>query len=69
MVETDITRRWEDGTPHHPDSIKLFKALSAVDHHYVNDYFDWKSGGDGDNGETLMYELDIVFETRDENTK
>ena len=69
MVETDITRRWEDGTPHHPDSIKLFKALVATDHHYCNDYFDWKSGGDGDNGETLMYQLDIVFETRDENTK
>jgi hypothetical protein len=33
----------------------------------VHDYFGWKCGGDGDNGETLMYELDILFEEREVN--
>jgi hypothetical protein len=28
-------------------------------------YFDWKTGGDGDNGETLMYQLDAFFEMLD----
>lgn len=65
MVETDITKRWEQGMPHHPKSIALFKKLSDVDFNLGGDFFEWKSGGDGDNGEHLMYELDIIFETED----
>jgi hypothetical protein len=29
------------------------------------DYFCWKTGGDGDNGETLMYQMDAFFELFD----
>lgn len=64
-IEYDINKRWQAGTPHHPESVRLFRRLEQIDFHHVNDYFCWKSGGDGDNGETLMYELDIVFEERD----
>ena len=62
MVETDIGKRWEQGTPHHPKSMALFKRLADIDFKYCGDHFCWKAGGDGDNGEILMYELDIIFE-------
>jgi hypothetical protein len=64
-IEYNITKRWEQGVPHHPKSIALFKRLAEIDFQHCADYFCWKSGGDGDNGETLMYELDILFEERD----
>lgn len=66
--ERDPNFRWENGISHHPDSIKLFKELSELDFKYCNDYFCWKSGGDGDNGETLMYLLDMLFERRASNS-
>lgn len=62
-IETDINKRWEQGLDHHPKSKELYKLLEHLDWTYGNDCFCWKSGGDGDNGETLMYELDIHFET------
>lgn len=68
-VETNITTRWEKGIPHHPKSIALFKKLADIDFKYGGDFFCWKSGGDGDNGEHLMYEMDIVFETEDAAAK
>ena len=61
-VETNITIRWEEGMPHHPESERLYKILSDMDFHFGGDYFCFKSGGDGDNGEHLMYLLDIHFE-------
>lgn len=64
-VEYNITKRWENGIEHHPKSIELFKRLEDVDFHLCDDHFCWKSGGDGDNGEALMYELDIIFEEDD----
>lgn len=59
-VERNINKRWEQGSDHHPKSISLFKALEKVDLNYG-----WKSGGDGDNGELFMYQLDIIFECED----
>jgi hypothetical protein len=64
-VEYDITKRWEQGIPHHPKSIELFNAISEIDWVWLDDCFGWKSGGDGDNGEFFMYELDIYFEEKD----
>lgn len=64
-VETDINKRWEQGVPHHPRSKELMRHLANIDIRYCNDYFCWKCGGDGDNGEILMYELDIIFELED----
>lgn len=66
-IETNITTRWEQGIPHHPKSEELFAALAKIDLDFGNDYFGWKSGGDGDNGEHFMYELDIYFESADLN--
>ena len=65
MVEKDINKRWENGIEHHPKSIELFLQLAEVDFKLCDDHFCWKHGGDGDNGETLMYELDIIFECQD----
>jgi hypothetical protein len=64
MIERDISKRWETGLPHHPNSIALFKDISAIDYKYGNDTLCWKSGGDGDNGEYLMYALDIYYECK-----
>jgi hypothetical protein len=57
--------RWADGVEHHPMSIKLMKFLSVHDFKDYNDHFGWSIGGDGDNGENLMYEMDAFFETLD----
>jgi hypothetical protein len=65
-IELDINKRWEEGTPHHPESEKLFDSIANIDYALCNDYFDWSSGGDGDNGETFMYQLDIHFERLDQ---
>jgi hypothetical protein len=64
-VEHDIGVRWEKGTKHHPKSVELMKFVADLDFALVNDYFCWKTGGDGDNGETLMYEMDVFFDLQD----
>lgn len=64
-VEYDINKRWEEGIEHHPKSIELYKKIANIDFVFCGDYFCWKSGGDGDNGEALMYLLDIHFEEED----
>ena len=58
-------KRWEEGIDHHPKSIELMSFLAEHDYHDLNDHFCWKTGGDGDNGETLMYEMDAYFEQKD----
>lgn len=57
--------RWGLGIPHHPMSERLMKFLIEHDLYDYGDYFCWKKGGDGDNGETLMYEMDAFFELLD----
>lgn len=64
-TETNITVRWEKGTPHHHESIDLYRKIEAVDFKLGGDHLVLKSGGDGDNGEHLMYLMDIIFEARD----
>ena len=64
-VEHDIRVRWEKGTPHHPKAAELMRFVSEFDFALARDYFCWKTGGDGDNGEILMYELDVFFELQD----
>jgi hypothetical protein len=66
MLITDITKRWEEGIDHHPMSKKIAAAIFENDWEYGGDYFCFKSGGDGDNGEHLMYLLDIYFDQEDE---
>lgn len=57
--------RWPEGIDHHPKSEEIVNALSEIDFEFFNDYFCWKLGGDGDNGESLMYQLDIWFDLQD----
>lgn len=54
--------RWGQGIPHHPMSLRIVKFLQKHDSNEWSDYFDWRIGGDGDNGETLMFQLDAFFE-------
>ena len=68
-VDYDITKRWEDGVEHDPRSYKLYKRISDLDFHVGSDSFGFKSGGNGDNGEHLMYLLDILFEEDDVKAK
>lgn len=57
--------RWGDGINHHQMSIRIVEFLIEHDLYDYNDYFCWKFGGDGDNGETLAYQLDAFFEMLD----
>lgn len=63
--EEKIGDRWSNGVPHHPKSIELMKHLESIDFNIFSDHFCWKTGGDGDNGETLMYQMDAYFEAKD----
>lgn len=65
-TKTNLTERWEEGVSHHPDSVALYKRISELDFSVGGDYFRFSSGGDGDNGEALMYLMDVIFEARDE---
>lgn len=62
-------KRWEDGIDHHPMSERIVRFLAKHDLHDYGDYFCWKVGGDGDNGETLMYQLDAFFEMIDKDPR
>jgi hypothetical protein len=57
--------RWGEGRDHHQMSERIVRFLVEHDFNDYNDYFCWKVGGDGDNGETLMYQLDAFFEMID----
>lgn len=66
IVETDIAKRWEQGIEHNPRSEELVRAVADLDFKYGSDSFCFKIGGDGDNGEHLMYLLDIYYELKEE---
>lgn len=55
-------QRWKQGIPHHPRSIEIIQALSDLDWEFMEGSLDIRTGGDGDNGEQMMYLLDIYFE-------
>ena len=57
--------RWGQGIDHHPMSLALMKFVADHDYKDYKDYFCWKTGGDGDNGESLMYQMDPFFEWLD----
>lgn len=54
--------RWSEGKCHHPMSDRLMRFLVDHDFNDYDDYFCWKFGGDGDNGETLAFQMDAFFE-------
>lgn len=59
-----INQRWEKGIPHNPQSVAIFKAIAKIDFEECDDFFGFKSGGDGDNGEHLMYLMDEWFDAQ-----
>lgn len=61
--------RWSKGIEHHPMSERLMRFLAEHDYNEYNDYFCFKIGGDGDNGETLMYEMDAFFEMLEDKNR
>ncbi len=63
----DINDRWESGIPHHPKSIEIGKLIGDIDYKLGGDAQYLQFGGDGDNGEALLYCLDIIFECQDNN--
>ena len=54
--------RWEQGIDHDPRSEKLVRAMAKIDFDLCDDSLQINVGGDGDNGETMMYLLDYFFE-------
>lgn len=56
------TNRWAEGIPHNPLSEEIVRLIADLDFAEFGDYFCWKVGGDGDNGEALMYEMDVILE-------
>lgn len=65
-IETNIEKRWERGMDHHPKSIEFAKHVHAVEMMSKNDFY-LDFGGDGDNGETVLFLLDIFFEAQEKN--
>ena len=50
---------------HNPKSVEIYKFISDLD--FENgDFFYFKSGGDGANGEFLMDLLDCYFESKEQ---
>ncbi len=69
-VEIDPNKRWEFGTEHHPKSEEIIKVLRLLDDNLMGgEGLDIRCGGDGDNGETMMYLLDIWFDAQDKQVK
>jgi len=58
-------KRWEEGTEHHPKALELMEFLMDYDYKEMGDSLGWKIGGDGDNGENLLYALSVYFEYLD----
>ena len=61
--------RWGEDIDHHPMSERLMRFLCEHDFYDYNDHFCWEMGGDGDNGEALMFEMDAFFELCDHENK
>lgn len=57
--------RWEQGIGHDPRSEEVYGFISEYDWKFGDDSLSLKAGGDGDNGESLMYLLDEYFAAKD----
>ena len=62
IVAPKIKDRWSDGVDHEPQSIKLVELIGRMDFIHFGDSLCLKTGGDGDNGETLAYVIDALIE-------
>lgn len=64
-----LQERMDDCDEHDPRSIKMYEFISELDFNEAGDAFGFKSGGDGDNGEHLMYLMDCYYEQHDEEPR
>jgi hypothetical protein len=64
-----IGKRWEEGIDHDPRSIEMVEFMSMLDWEECDGSLDIQMGGDGDNGESMMYLLDVYFELKDRGHK
>ena len=69
MAKPTLTERWEQGIDHDPRSVAIYKHIEKLDFEECGYSFCWKSGGDGDNGESLMYLMDDYFWEQDHKGK
>lgn len=61
--------RWEQGLDHDERSEALYGFIAEYDGKFADDSLALRSGGDGDNGEALMYLLDEYFAALDSEQK
>lgn len=61
--------RWEQGLDHDERSEALYEFIAKYDRRFADDSLALSSGGDGDNGEALMYLLDEYFAALDSEQK
>ena len=57
-----VEQRWANEMPHHSRSEHIYSQLAEADTSIGDDRFGFKAGGDGDNGEHLMYLLDDLID-------
>ena len=69
MKQLTIEERWENGIPHDNRSIVLAKEIAKIDYEQGCEALDFRFGGDGDNGEYLLYILDVYFDNVDLETQ
>jgi hypothetical protein len=57
-----LAERWEKGIAHKPEVDKLVRLISKMDWAMNSGALDIQCGGDGDNGESIMYILDELVD-------
>ena len=65
MTNPTPEERWEQGIEHDPRAEKIVRYAAKLDYEQCGDSLCLKMGGDGDNGEHLMYLLDCYFAEED----
>jgi hypothetical protein len=63
-INTNMSQRAEEETPHNPKSEQLMSQVVDVDWLLMGDQFGWKSG-DEEKGEAMMYVFDVIFDLQD----
>lgn len=68
QVTIPLGDRWEEGIEHDARSQEIYGFISDYDWKFNGDALGLSAGGDGDNGEELMYLLDEYFAAKDSLT-
>lgn len=61
MIHRSVDKRSSEGIDHDPRTYALFNIIRYIDKNNDN-ICDLKFGGDGDDGDNLMYLFDIYFQ-------